>query len=370
MRELPDEERRTTRFFEGGNWLAQTYEVYPGVPGSMPPMPEGAPDNRLGLAMWLVSPENPLTARVIVNRFWDQLFGRGLVETIEDFGTMGDKPTHPELLDWLALHFMHDLQWSMKGLLRHIVLSETYRQQSHVTREHMQRDARNELLARGPRFRLSAEQVRDQALAVSGLLSSNMYGPSVMPPQPEGIWRNPYSGLRWVTSEGEDRYRRALYTYIRRTAPYPSMLTFDGTSREVCVSRRVRTNTPLQALVLLNDPVYMEAAAALAARMIRRGSNEPEDRLRQGYLMAVSRLPSHEELNELVGIYQLALEEYHQHPDEATRLLADFTEEPRFLQLTGLQNRAEQIHSGDPELAALTIAASVLLNLDAFVMKE
>lgn len=351
MRELPEDERRTTRFFEGGNWLAQTFEVQPGVPASLSPFPADAPKNRLGLAEWLVSEENPLTARVIVNRFWDQIFGRGIVETVEDFGTQGSPPSHPELLDWLALRFMNEHNWSMKSLLKEIVLSATYRQSSHVTPEHLRKDPDNILLARAQRVRLSAEQIRDQALFVSGLFSPKLYGPSVMPPQPEGVWRNPYSNMAWVTSEGEDRYRRGVYTYLRRTAPYPTMLTFDGTSREVCVSRRIRTNTPLQALVLLNDPVYVEAAIALAQRMQNLGEDDLDTILSKGYFMTLARYPESGELDVLKSYYHSVFDEFSQYPENAGIFL-ESDDQPNL------------------QLASLAMTASVIMNLDSFVMKE
>ncbi len=219
---------RKTHVYERGNWMVKGAEVQPGVPRLLPPLPTGFPQNRLGLARWIVHRENPLTARVIVNRFWEQLFGRGIVETVEDFGSQGSEPSHRELLDWLAVSFMEDDQWSVKKLLKKIVLSATYQQSSRSDLERQQKDPHNEWLSHGPRVRLSAEQVRDQALASTGLLSAKMYGPSVMPPQPDGIWQSPYNGDKWVTSEGENRYRRSLYTYWKRTAPYPSMITFDA----------------------------------------------------------------------------------------------------------------------------------------------
>ena len=210
-------------------------------------MRDDQPVNRLGLARWLVDENNPLVARVAVNRLWEQIFGRGLVETSEDFGTQGAPPSHPELLDWLATEFIAK-GWSQKALIRTIVLSATYRQSSAVTPELAERDPYNRLFARGPRVRMEAEMVRDVALAASGLLSAKMFGPSVFPLQPDGIWNMPYSSDKWTTSTGEDRYRRSLYTFWRRTSPYPSFMTFDATSRELCTVRRVRTNTPLQAL--------------------------------------------------------------------------------------------------------------------------
>ena len=280
--------------------------------------------DRLAFAEWLVSEANPLTARVAVNRFWEQLFGTGIVETTDDFGTIGLAPSHPELLDWLAVSFREDHGWSVKGMLKEIVLSATYRQDSAPTSEKLEIDPQNRLLSRGPRFRLSAEQIRDQALAVSGLLTAKQGGPSVMPPQPDGIWKNPYNGQQWVSAEGPDRYRRAIYTYMRRTGPYPSMLTFDAPSREFCVSRRVRTNTPLQALVTLNDQAFWEAAEALASRM-EDAADSPDGQVAAGYRMALGRPPS-----------------------EATR--------------STLTSLAED--------APLPVVANTILNLDAFLTKE
>jgi hypothetical protein len=215
------------------------------------------PKNRLGLAMWLTDKKNPLVARTMVNRLWEQLFGYGLAETLEDLGTQGIPPTHKELLDHLSWQFMNDFNWSIKKLLKEMVLSATYRQSSKVNEELLKKDPNNKFYARGARVRLSAEQLRDQSLAVSDLLSKKMYGPSVMPFQPDGIWRSPYNHDAWRISKGEDQFRRAIYTYWKRTAPYPSMITFDGGAREVCITRRIRTNTPLQALTTLNDSAYL-----------------------------------------------------------------------------------------------------------------
>ena len=257
----------------------------------------------LGLARWLVSDDNPLTARVAVNRIWEQYFGRGIVETSEDFGMQGERPTHPELLDWLAAEFM-ERGWSMRAIHRLIVTSAAYRQSSAVSAALQERDPYNRLLARGPRFRVEAEMVRDVALAASGLLSPEIGGPSVFPFQPEGIWDMPYNDDKWIESRGEDRYRRALYTFARRTAPYPGMLTFDAPSREVCTVRRVRTNTPLQALTVLNDPVFFEAAQALAARMIGEGGADPDSRAVYGFRLCVARRPKPEELRKIVGWFR------------------------------------------------------------------
>ncbi|MCF2443406.1 DUF1553 domain-containing protein [Dyadobacter sp. CY345] len=341
---------RKTHVFVRGNWMVKGAEVKPDVPKLLAPMPKEFSRDRLGLAKWIVNRENPLTGRVIVNRFWEQLFGKGIVETVEDFGSQGSEPTHPELLDWLAVRFMEDDQWSVKKLLKTIVMSGTYRQSSKTNKEKLEKDPYNIWLSRGPRVRLSAEQVRDQALACSGLISRKMYGPGVMPPQPDKIWQSPYSGEKWVLSEGEDKYRRGIYTYWKRTAPYPSMVTFDAPSRELCQSRRMLTNTPLQALVTLNDPVYLEAAEKLASRMKKRGKT-PEQQLTEGYRMLTFQSIEKENLNVLLRIYKEALEIYKRKPADADSILIYGNE-----------------HS--PELAALTISANVMLNLDNVVTKE
>jgi len=350
MIERPEDYSRKTHVFERGNWLVHGEEVEPDVPQAWPALPEGAPQNRLGMAQWLVSPENPLTARVTVNRFWAQLFGTGIVETVEDFGTQGAKPTHPELLDWLAMQFMHEYDWSIKRLLKEIVISATYRQSSKVTPQLQEADPANQWLARGPRVRLSAEQIRDQALAVSGLLSDKMYGPSVMPPQPEGIWQVVYSGQQWETSEGEDQYRRGIYTYWRRTSPYPSMIAFDSPSREFCVTRRVRTNTPLQALVTLNDPVFMEAAKSLAQRMMQEGGERPEAQIASGYRIAMAKEISAKKREALLQLYQESMDFYQNNPEET-------------IKMAGEDEKNQQ-------LAALAVVANAMMNLDEFVTKS
>ncbi|MCP5116022.1 MAG: DUF1553 domain-containing protein, partial [bacterium] len=268
MRELAADKRRETRIHQRGNFLDPGAVVEAKAPTAFHAFPEDAPRDRLGLAKWLVDNRNPLTARVTVNRFWARLFGAGLVETEEDFGNQGVPPSHPKLLDWMATEFMR-LDWDMKGILKKIVMSATYRQASDVGPELLERDRFNRLLARGPRVRLDAEMVRDQMLAASGLLSKKMYGPPVMPLQPDGVWQVVYNRDRWETSSGEDRYRRAVYTLWRRTSPYPAAMTFDAPSAELCTMRRIRTNTPLQALVTLNDPLSIEAARHLADRVLR-----------------------------------------------------------------------------------------------------
>ena len=300
MKELPHDSRRTTRLMERGSFLSPADKVEPGIPRMM--SRDGmAITNRLLFAEWLVSDDNTLTARVTVNRFWEQLFGLGIVESSDDFGTIGIPPTHPELLDWLALRFSKDFKWSQKAILKEIVMSATYRQASVTNSVKLDKDPRNQYYSRGPRFRLSAEQLRDQSLAVSGLLSSKQLGPSVMPYQPEGIWKNPYNGQQWKMSEGEDRHRRAIYTYWRRTNPYPAMAMFDAPSREFCVSRRIRTNTPLQALITLNDPAYWEAAEALGKKMEQAGP-QVEDQVRAGYRLALARDPDPTTLQTLVAL--------------------------------------------------------------------
>ncbi|MGA0560146.1 DUF1553 domain-containing protein [Larkinella sp. VNQ87] len=349
MQDGTGDQVRDTHVFERGNWLVKGRKVTPDVPKSLPPMPAHLPKNRLGLALWMTSREHPLTARVAVNRFWEQLFGTGLVETVEDIGTQGASPTHCELLDWLAVAFMETDRWSVKKLLKRMVMSATYRQRSQASPEALAHDPGNALLMRGPRVRLSAEQVRDQMLAVSGLLSRKQFGPSVMPVQPDGIWQSPYSGESWKLSQGEDRYRRALYTYWKRTAPYPSMITFDSPSREFCQLRRLRTNTPLQALVTLNDPVYVEAAQHLADWMRYQGKTA-EQQIQAGFRRIMLRPLPPGKLAVLTKLYRTTQTHYRQQPDEARKLLA--------------------CEEATPELAALTATANVLLNLDEVVTKE
>jgi hypothetical protein len=389
MKELP--EPRETQIHIRGNFLSKGDKVEPGVPAVLNPLPiaNGETPNRLTLARWLVSPDNPLTARVTVNRMWQEFFGRGLVETSEDFGTRGDRPTHPELLDWLACEFMEPTAaeaggslpeadssqtitslkkpWSMKRMHRLIVLSATYRQSSAAAPELVARDPDNRLLERGPRVRLSAEAVRDVALAVSGLLSPKIGGPSVMPPQPPGIWNSPYSGEKWETSQGEDRYRRGLYTFWKRTAPYPSFLSFDAPSREFCVVRRPRTNTPLQALALLNDPVYIEAAQALARRVMSEGGSETPSRATRGFRLVLSRTPQPPELEQLVGLYQSELDHY-RHDAKAAEAMAGTPKEPPQVDDKNATTSAAK-PADTAELAAWTVVANVLLNLDETVTK-
>ncbi len=350
MRERPSFERPSYELRLRGSFTARGPRVYAATPEALHPMRDDQPVNRLGLARWLVDERNPLVARVAANRLWEQVFGRGIVETSEDFGTQGSPPSHPDLLDWMATEFMAK-GWSQKALLRLIVTSATYRQSSVVTPQLAERDPDNRLLARGPRFRMEAEMVRDVALAASGLLSAKMHGPSVFPQQPPGIWNMPYNSDKWTTSEGEDRYRRSLYAFWRRTSPYPSFVTFDATSREFCTVRRVRTNTPLQALTLLNDPASFEAARALAKRMIAAGQAAPE-RAAFGVKLVLSRAATPAELDRLIALYQTERAHYATHADEAVRV-------------TGQSDG-----SGVEDLAAWTMVGNVLLNLDEAVTRQ
>lgn len=302
IKELASDQQRANVVFEKGNWLVHGDTVTPDVPNIYP---EGAKniklENRLDLAQWLVNGENPLTARVFVNRIWEQLFGAGIVTSLEDFGTIGEKPSHPELLDYLAHRFVHEHQWSVKSLIKEIVLSETYQQSSLITEEQLKKDPNNKYLSRGPRYRLSAEQIRDQALALSGLLNPTVYGPSVMPHQPEGVWNVIRHVASWDKAEDGNQYRRALYTFWRRVSPYPSMISFDVPTRELCVSRRIRTNTPLQALITLNDPVYVEAAEALSKLMQEK--EQLTDQISAGFERVLFRKIDKNRLNVLTNLY-------------------------------------------------------------------
>jgi hypothetical protein len=357
MRELKGEQRRKTRIQHRGNFLDLGKEVAEGTPSAFPPLPAGAPANRLTLARWLVDENNPLTARVIANRYWEQIFGIGIVASSEEFGAQGELPYHPELLDWLATELVR-LKWDVKAFLKMVVTSAAYRQSSRVTPELQQRDPENRLLARGPRFRLSAEELRDQALCVSGLLSPKMFGPPVKPPQPAlGISAAFGSGIDWQASAGEDRYRRALYTTWRRSNPYPSMATFDAPNREVCTVRRVRTNTPLQALVTLNDPVYIEAAQALARKVLAEGGANTRVRVDYAFRICLSRPPHDDEVARLVRLYEQSLAKLQSQPDQARQLATEpFGPLPP--------------NTSAAELAAWTTVGNVLLNLDEMLMKR
>ena len=346
MRERPGHARPSTFMRRRGSFLDKGEQVYAGVPRVLHQLRDDQMPNRLGLAHWLVDEANPLTARVAVNRAWEALFGRGLVETSEDFGTQGAPPSHPELLDWLATEFVRQ-GWRTKSLHRSIVLSATYRQSSTAPPALIERDPYNRLLARGARFRMEAEMIRDHTLAASGLLTRAVGGPSVFPPQPEGIWDIPYSSEKWTSSVGVDRYRRGLYTFIRRSAAYPSLVTFDGTSREFCTVRRVRTNTPLQALTTLNDEAYFEAAQGLAARLLKEAANS-EDRAAYAFRLVTGRAPSATELERITASQQKHLERFRTAPDTASRTIGAY--------------RVPAIDAA--EQAAWTLVANSLLNLD------
>jgi hypothetical protein len=360
MAEEQPYERRATLEFERGNFLTKIGpDLAPDVPGIFPKLPAGAPRNRLTLAKWFFMPGQPLTARVAVNRYWEELFGTGIVETLENFGSVGEEPSHPALLDWLALHYQSDLHWDTKALLRELVTSAAYRQSAATTPALMAKDPRNRLLAHGPQQRLTAEMVRDQALLASGLLSTTMGGPPVMPPQPAGIWNSVYNDSKWTDATGPDRYRRAIYTFIKRTAGYPSALMFDASDRDTSLPRRIATNTPLQALVTLNDPAYKEAAEALARRVMKetaaKTSNAPDDalnaRLAYETRLVLSRYPTARELNVLRAFYNQALTM--PKPDAVVKASMSLSEKK-------VPGR---------ELDALTAVASVLFNLDAALVR-
>jgi mono/diheme cytochrome c family protein len=356
MQELPADKRRTTFVQIKGNFLNKGEEASPGLPAAWHHLPEGVPRDRMGVAQWLVHRDNPLTARVAVNRLWAQLFGAGIVLTEEDFGIQGELPSHPELLDWLAVEFADSAAWDMKRLLRQIVTSSTYCQTAHVSPEALAKDPRNRLMSRGPRFRLEAEMVRDQALSLAGLLSRKLRGPSVYPPQPPGLWQAAFNGERtWPTSTGEDAHRRGLYTFWRRTIPYPSMTTFDAPSRETCSLRRFRTNTPLQAFVTLNDPVYVEAAQALARRLTEESGSTASERAAFGLQLCLIRPPSSAQVESLVQLYESELAHFRADSAAAVKMAG---------------NLPLGTVSADPaEIAAWTVVANVLLNLDGVLMK-
>jgi len=351
MKELSGDKRRESFFFNKGNHLTPGDKVQPALLKSFNPAPGEGSVDRLMVAKWLMSRDNPLTARVMVNRLWSQLFGLGLVETEEDFGTQGTLPTHPELLDWLALEFL-DSGWNIKAMLKTMVMSATYQQSSKVTPEAKEKDSRNLLLSHYPRRRLDAEQVRDQGLVLSGLLSRKIGGPSVFPPQPDGLWRAAFNGQRtWETSKGDDRYRRGMYTFWRRTVPYPSMATFDAPSRENSTMRRVPTNTPLQAFVTLNDPAFFEMAQALGRRLATEGGGTVSGRVRFGLELCLARPATDDQVQTLVELYAQELTCYQAKPDEASKL-------------SGVSDATQAA-----EMAAWTTVANVLLNLDGVLMK-
>ncbi|HEX9048483.1 MAG TPA: DUF1553 domain-containing protein, partial [Verrucomicrobiae bacterium] len=331
--------------------------VGPGAPAILPPLPKSDSTNRLTFARWLMSPEHPLTARVTINRYWQHFFGTGLVKTAEDFGTRGEWPSHPELLDWLATEFMHS-GWDVKHMVRLIVTSATYRQDSRVTPTLRDLDPENRLLARGPRHRLDAEELRDYALDVSGLLNSKMGGRGVRPYQPPGIWEavgyTTSNTAKYSQDHGDALYRRSLYLFWKRTAPPPTMITFDAPSREKCWARRERTNTPLQALVTMNDPQYFEAARHLAYRLLKECGNTDADRLRAGFRLVTARKATDKECEILEQTLVAQRARYEANPDAAKKAIS-----------VGESPVPDDVPA--PELAAYTMMANLLLNLDEAV---
>ena len=358
MAEAP--QPRETFILVRGAYDKHGEKVSAGTPAVLPPLPKDAPPTRLGLAQWLVDPSHPLTARVTVNRFWQQYFGAGIVKTAGDFGAQGEWPTHPELLDWLATEFVGS-GWNVKHIQKLIVMSASYQQSSRATPQLIERDPENLLLARGPRFRMDAEAVRDTALAVSGLLVERLGGHSVKPYQPDGLWEAVgFLGSNtsiYKQDPGDALYRRSLYTFWKRTSPPASLTTFDAPSRETCTVRRARTNTPLQALVLMNDTQYVEAARRLAERMLTEGGATPEEQITYAFRLSTARRPSADELALLAGVLNAYLADYQAKPDAAAKLLA-----------VGESKRNESLDAA--QLAACTMVANLILNLDETITKE
>jgi hypothetical protein len=366
MEEMP--KPKTARILKRGAYDAPGDEVTADTPKVMPPMPKGQPRNRLGLAKWLLSPQHPLTARVTVNRFWQMFFGKGIVETTENFGLQGSQPSNPDLLDWLAVTFATGSKslpgangkplapWDMKGLCRLIATSETYKQSSRASAELLARDPDNRLLARGPAKRLTAEMLRDQALAVSGLLAEKIGGPSVKPYQPDGLWEVAWGG-HYDQGHGDDLHRRSLYTYWKRTVPPPSMVTFDAAERSYCLVRRQSTSTPLQALTLLNDVQINEAARLSACRMLREGGTEIPERVRFLFRTITGRKPNDAENAILVQLY-----------NEQRNLLAGDQAAVKKILSNG---EAQGDPTQDPlDQAAGTVVALALFNHDEAVMER
>ena len=353
MQDMP--RPRETFVLARGSYQKPSGRVEPGVPASLPPLPAGAARDRRGLAAWLVSPTNPLTARVTVNRAWQQCFGAGLVRTPEDFGVQGQRPSHPELLDWLAGEFVRS-GWDVKALHRRIVTSATYRQSSRVPAALAERDPENRLLARGPRFRLPAWMIRDQALAASGLLAPRLGGPPVKPYQPEGVWEEAtFGNKRYRQDHGEALYRRSVYTFWRRIAGPTGF--FDSANRQVCVVKPSRTNTPLHALTTLNDTTYVEAARALARRALRSAGPSDAERIDRAFRLVLARAPADDERRVLLGALERSRREFAADPAAAGRLLA-VGESPRDPALDPIEH------------AALAAVGSVILNLDEALTKE
>ena len=355
MAEAP--ERKKTHLLIRGAYDKPGDEVQPGLPAMLPPLPAGAPNNRLGFAQWLVDRRNPLLARVTVNRFWQSLFGTGIVKTAEDFGQQGEWPSHPELLDWMAVDFMES-GWDVKVLLKKIMLSDTYRQSSKTTPVLLAKDPDNRLLARGPRIRMSAEMVRDSALFEAGLLQEQLGGPSVKPYQPDGLWKEVImQDFDYVQAKGTDLYRRSLYTFWKRTAAPPMMMNFDASQREACMVRENRTNTPLQALNLMNDVTFLEAARFIGQRMILEGGADRDARLRHGFRIVMGRGASEKELGVLRGSLAYHLDHFASHASEREEYLS-------------YGDTAAAKNVDRTELAGYAAVASLLLNTDEAITKE
>ena len=343
--ENPKHLDRKTFIFDRGNWMTTKDEVKPDVPMILNDWDEKWGKNRLGFSKWITSKENPLTARTIVNRIWYKIFGRGIVNSIEDMGTQSENPSHPALLDWLAYEFMNEMNWSIKKLIKTILMSSTYRQNSIISNDKLSIDPNNIYYSRGPRLRLEAEQIRDQALFISGLLSKKMYGPGVMPPQPDGIWESPYNSEKWIESKGEDKHRKSIYTFIKRTSPYPSLTTFDVNMREVCYVKRIPTNTPLQALVTMNDPVFLEAALEFAKI---HSTKNYENAIKDMYESAMYRNIEDEKLSFLLNLYLESINFYSKSPEELNNFF-------------GLDSNVSK------KIASLAIVANAIMNLDEFL---
>lgn len=358
MKDMPGQ--RETFVLNRGVYDQPSEQVFPSTPEAILPFPEEFPKNRLGLSKWLFHEENPLTARVAVNRIWQRIFGKGLVESSYDFGNQGALPSHPELLDFLAVKFMKE-GWDVKQIIKYMVLSSTYQQSSHITEEMQELDPENTYLARASRLRLSAEMIRDQALKISGLLNAEVGGPSVKPYQPDGIWEETTGGgggstSTYVQSEGKDLYRKSLYTFWKRTVPPPSMMTFDASSRDLCTVQRQETNTPLQALVLLNDPQLIEAARALAYKAIDASGKEPTNQIQYVFQNATSRKPNEEELKILYDLYLDTLEKI----KTGEVITDDYLSIGEFSTDTDISSN---------HLAALALTAHTILNLDETISR-
>ncbi|MCR9098380.1 MAG: PSD1 and planctomycete cytochrome C domain-containing protein [bacterium] len=354
------EEPRKTYILNRGKYDQYGDEVQPAVPEQLPPIPEGAPNNRLGLAQWLFAPENPLTARVTVNRLWQQLFGTGIVATPFDFGNQGALPTHPELLDFLAIKFREE-GWDVKAMLRYMALSATYQQTAAASPELLEQDPENRWLARAPRLRLKAEMIRDQAFAVSGLLNKEVGGPSVKPYQPEGLWEETTGGgggstARYMVSEGPDRYRKSLYTFWKRTVPPPGMLIMDAPSRDLCSVKRQETNTPLQALLLLNDPQVLEASKALALQAWEQGGADAAERIAYMFRAVTSASPEEAELQLLLDYFEDERAAYTEKQKEAKSYLS-----------VGSYTLPDTLPLAD--MAAYTLVANTIFNLDEAITR-